>query len=133
MRFYVASRFCFKNMVRVIQDKIRERGHKVSDWTHHKEIRPFDANSYLAMEYAIEDINSARECDIFILLSDGQRYGQGTGMHVELGAAIASFLDYNRPQIYVIGNHTQRSMFYYHPAVKRRDSLEEVLKEVEKH
>ena len=52
----------------------------------------------------------------------------GTGMYVELGAAIASYLERGKPEIFVIGPHNSRSMFYFHPAVQRVDNLEGVLR-----
>jgi len=66
--------------------------------------------------------------DVFCLLSDEA----GTGMHTELGAAISHYLDHGRPRIYVIGEHTARSMFYFHPAVQRLENKKQFLAEVQR-
>ena len=105
-----------------------EKGHEITaDWTSHKTIKPYEDNQEIAQEYSIEDIDGVRGSDIFILISDQA----GTGMHTELGAAIISNLDKGKPKIYVIGDYTSRSMFYFHPSVNRRKSIKEVLDELE--
>lgn len=68
-----------------------------------------------------------RECDVFILLSDGPA---GTGRYVELGAAIQSQPESQKPLIYVVGERNMDSIFYFHPTVKRRGTIEEVLEEI---
>ncbi len=67
-----------------------------------------------------------RNSDVFILLSDDA----GTGMYAELGAAILLNLEHGRPQIYIVGKDNARSMFYFHPAVKRRNSIDDVFDEI---
>ncbi|MBI5806226.1 hypothetical protein HZA73_09285 [candidate division TA06 bacterium] len=55
-----------------------------------------------------------RNCDVFIILSMPV---DGRAKYVELGAAISSFLEKGQPLIYVLGEKTDQSVFYYHPAV----------------
>lgn len=50
----------------------------------------------------------------------------------ELGVAIASHLKHGKPKIYVIGDHTARLMFYFHPSVSHRRTMDEVLGELER-
>lgn len=122
MKFYIASRFGNKEEVRKIIEFLRERGHDVSmDWTVHESIKPFEKNMERAKRYAIEDIDGVRDCDVFILISDEA----GTGMYIELGVAIA--LD---KRIFVVGEHTERTIFYFHPKIQRRDSIEDVFREL---
>ena len=52
-------------------------------------------------------------------------------MHVELGVAILSNELFGRPKVYVVGEHFNNSVFYFHPCVNRRKSFEEVLEEIE--
>jgi len=130
MKFYIAARFALKDLVREIYRKIQERGHEViGDWTVHKETKPYDQNLELAREYAIEDIDSARNCDCLVLVSDSA----GTGMYAELGVAISSYLERGKPMIYVIGDNRARSMFFFHPSVNRKFSIiEEILDDVDR-
>lgn len=127
MKFYIAAKFQLKEKVREIYTRLQEEGHEITaDWTLHKSIKPYEDNPDIAQEYAIEDINAAQSCDVFVILSEEA----GTGMYVELGAAISSNLKQGKPKIYIIGNHNTRSMFYFHPSVNRRNNLEEVLQEI---
>ena len=127
MKFYIASRFDKKPEVLELHKYLREKGHEIlADWTGHKFVKPYDKNEELAGEYAANDINGAKDCDVFVVLSDDG----GTGMYVELGAAIASNLLRGKPKIYVIGEHPSRSMFYYHPSVTRKNNLGEALDDV---
>jgi len=124
---YIAARFAFKSEVERIARLFEKRGYTlISDWTKHKTIKPYENNPELAKQYAVEDIAAARNCDVFVLISDEA----GTGMYVELGAAISSALEIGKPKIYVIGEHLSRAMFYYHHLVERRRMIEEVLKEI---
>lgn len=120
IRFYIASRFNRRKEVRRLYSELRARGHAVAaDWTSHEPIKPYARHPKLARRYATDDTNGAAECDVFILLTDKA----GTGMYVELGVALASNLIRSRPRISVVGSHLSRSMFYYHPSVKRRRTI----------
>jgi len=124
---YVASRTAIKEDVKKIYSELKKIGYSSPyDWTNHKNIKPYSENSKLAEEYAIEDINGAKKSDLFIIITDEA----GTGMHTELGVAIGNYLEFNKPLIYAVGEHTNRSIFFFHPAVKRRTTIEEVLKEL---
>src|SRR3989344_106024 len=124
MKFYIAARFDKRDEVKELHKVIIETGHEiVGDWTGHQPIKPYDKNQDMAKEYSVDDINSAKDADVFIILSDEA----GTGMYVELGAAIASNLLIGKPKIYAVGEHNSRSMFYFHPSVERFSSVEDVL------
>ncbi len=124
---YVASRFALKEQVRKIYSQLEELGYSIShDWTQHKSIKPYLENQEYAEEYAIADIDGARKSDLFIILTDEN----GTGMHSELGAAIDHILEFGKPIIYAIGPHLNSSIFFFHPSVKRRKTIEEVIKEL---
>jgi hypothetical protein len=51
-------------------------------------------------------------------------------MYVELGAALALKETTGKPEVYVVGRMNHMSVFYLHPSVKARDTLEEVIKEL---
>ncbi len=127
MKWYIAARFDEKEKVREIHQLLAVYGHTItSDWTVHLPIKPYDHHERESREYSLADIDGVRESDIFVLLSDDA----GTGMYVELGTAIASHLTFGKPLIYVVGEHSSRSMFYFHPSVKRRKTIEDVLGEI---
>ncbi len=67
------------------------------------------------------------EAEVFIALTSAT---VGTGTHTELGVAIRQFQVTGKPQIFVIGDYTSRSMMYFHPAVNRRSDLAAVLAEI---
>ncbi|MDD5710711.1 MAG: hypothetical protein PHV43_01245 [Candidatus Colwellbacteria bacterium] len=128
MKFYIAARFGLKDEVRGIYKTLQEKGHEiVADWTEHKPIKPYEENKDLARDYSIEDVDAASNCDVFVLISSDA----GTGMYVELGAAISNNIKSGKPKIYVVGDNTDRAMFYFHPSVTRKDTFEEVLKDLD--
>lgn len=130
MKFYVAARFDMKEEVRDIYRKLEKKGHEIiADWTLHKPIQPYGEHKKLAKEYAIEDVNAVRDCDVFVLISNE---GGSTGTYVELGVAIESNIANGKPKIYVIGEFNSNVLFYFHPCVNRRDSVDEVLDDMER-
>jgi len=126
---YVASRFALKDEVKKIYSKLEKLGYSVSeDWTRFKSIKPYASNPGLSREYAIADIDGARNSDLFILITDAE----GTGMYAELGAAIGHNLEFGKPTIYVIGAHLSASFIFFHPSVKRRENIDKVITELNK-
>ncbi|MBS3172357.1 hypothetical protein J4438_02145 [Candidatus Woesearchaeota archaeon] len=127
MKFYIAAKFELKEQVREIYGILHNLGHEITlDWTTHLPIKPYGQNQEIAKKYTAEDIDGIRKADVFILLS---KDATGTGTFVELGSAILSNLNNGKPLVYVIGEDTT-SMFYFHPSVKRRKNLNEILKEL---
>jgi hypothetical protein len=64
------------------------------------------------------------DADVFVLLTSDQT---GSGSAGELGAAIASQMLSNKPQIYVVGQQMGNNCFYFHPTVNRVETIEDVL------
>ena len=127
MKAYVAARFDKKQEVLGLHQLLKQRGYEIAaDWTTHKSIKPYEQYKQLAGEYAVEESAATMNCDVFIILSSDA----GTGMYVELGAAIASCLLRDRPKIYVVGENNICSMFYFHPMVQRCDTAGEVLEKL---
>lgn len=126
---YVASRFDIKNEVRKIYSELKKLGYQIhGDWTGHQPIKPYEKYPELSREYSVEDLDFARKSDLFILISDEE----GTGMHTELGASIDHYLEFKKPIIYIIGKHLNTSMFFFHPVVRRRETIEQVVEELKK-
>lgn len=125
MEFYVASRFALKKQVKEIYKKLKEKGHKIIyDWTKDSLTRPYKKNSKEAMKIAEKSIYASQSCEVFVLISDKG----GTDMYGELGSAITS----KKPKIYVIGEHLDKSKFFFHPNVKRMKNIEDVIKDLTK-
>ena len=130
MKFYIAAFIEEKRRVQIIHQRLIDLGHSITvDWTDELGVsgKDRDTHSKRVEEVAVRDMNGVEECDIFILLSDPP---DGRAKYAELGAAIMSYLLRGRPAIYVLGDETHHSVFFYHPAVKRVRTLEEVLSDV---
>jgi len=128
MKFYVACKFEDKAWALEAYKLIEEKGHEITTkWTEHVPIKPYDKNPN-ASAYAIEDVIGVISADYFILKSS-KEYSGGKGLFVELGLAIASKLHKGKPEVYIIGDDMGKAIFYFHPVVKRRETLEEVLEE----
>ncbi len=128
MKIYVAGRMSERDEVKRIYALLKKSGHEISvDWTWHKNIKPYDKNSKVARDYSIEDMDGVIDCDIFILLTSES---PGSGSAGELGAAILSQIKLGKPKIYVVGQYMGNNFFYFHPTVVRRNTIDEVLKEL---
>lgn len=104
-----------------IYRKLREKGHEISyDWTKLNIQRPFSLSD---QKYSQKIIRAIEDSDVFILISDSG----GTDMYGELVAAIKSNELNGMSQPYVIGDYLNNSIFFFHPVVKRRVTIEEVL------
>jgi len=128
MKFYIAARFAQKAKVRKLYKVLKCKGHSITtDWTLHKNLKPYDENGEIAKEYAIEDMNGVINSDVFIFITSEIT---GSGSAGELGAAILSQVKLGKPKIYVVGKHMGNNLFYFHPAVVRRNSIAKVLQEI---
>ena len=126
-KIYISARFNKKEDVIKLGDLLTNRGFEViSNWVSHKSIKPYEKNQDLAKQYSIEDINNSAQCDYFILLTSDA----GTGMYVEIGAAIQHNIEFGKPVIYVVGNNINRSMFYFHPTVNRLKNIEDLIAKI---
>ena len=124
MRIYVASRFSDKKRVNEIFRKLEKKGHEIShDWTKHHPIKPYSKNAEKSRIYSMQDIDGILNSDVFILLTDES----GTGMYIELGAAIILKMMHHKPDIYVVGKHRKEQLFFFHPTVKTFETIEEVI------
>jgi hypothetical protein len=129
MKIYIASRFDKKDAIQNLQKVLSDNGHTISaDWTRHKRIKPYEENRDLAKEFSMEYMEGVKNSDIFILITDDA----GKGMYTELGAAIMLNTLFGKPEIYVIGEHISNTIFFFHPAVKRLGSVQEIVAELSK-
>lgn len=128
MKIYVASRFQDKEKVKDIYKKLKSEGHQISgDWTGHTHTKPYTKNQKLSKKYSIEDINSVINCDVFVLLTNQE---PGIGSTTELGGALALYVKNKRPKVYIVGDNLDGNMFYFHPAINSRKTVEEIIREL---
>lgn len=122
MKFYIASRTSEIGRVKTMINTLEKMGNVCThDWTSVENAnlsRPYGQHLDIVRDYARKDIEGAREAEVFIILGDKS----GTGMYVELGAALAG-----NSKVYAIGEHSDMTIFHFHPAVKQVDSFDEVL------
>jgi hypothetical protein len=131
MRVYVAATISDRENVRHLYRCLTELGHTVTvDWTHSAPIPILERerNASYCQKVAVEDFAGVMNCDVFILLADP---AEGRGKYVELGAAMGSAAKTGSPTIFVLGQEVNQSIFYYHPLIKRRTSLETLLAELQ--
>jgi hypothetical protein len=128
MKVYVSAKFNDKERVQSVYALLKQAGHTIThEWIHNKPSYPFSDDPAFTAQCAAEDIEGVRRADVFILLSNAE---PSMGASAELGAAIALFLNFKKPYIYVIGPHFDSNFCFYHPAVVRKDSVEDVLAEM---
>lgn len=125
MKIYVSAKFSDKERVKSVYEQLKALGHTIThEWVHNKPSFPFDLDPVFTSKCATEDFDGVLAADAFILLSNAE---QSMGASGELGAAIGSFLTFGKPEIYVVGPHFNTNFCFYHPAVTRLDSVEDVL------
>jgi hypothetical protein len=132
MKFYIAASFFKKDLVKDVFKLLKKSNHTVTvDWTKHSGVKlPLrDHKKKLVTKYATRDEKGVNDADVFVLLSEPSA---GRAMYVELGIAISNYEQNRKPLVYVVGKRTNQSIFYYHPAVKRKNSMHEVLEEIKK-
>ena len=127
MKIYVAGKFEKKDLILNIYKTLSEMGHSVSyDWTTHKNIKPYIENKNMAEKYAMNEVNGIIDSDIFIYLSDDK----GHTLHMEFGAALMAAKINGNPIIYAVGEFNSKSPWFFNNLIKRRDTVEGVLKEI---
>lgn len=126
MKVYVAADFERKEEVRQIHERLKQMGYDISfDWTTHKPISPFSQNKEMAIQYSTEDLEGARNSDIFIML-----HGNGKTKFIEFGIVLERHKKEGKPVIYVVG-HPDQNMVYSQTYVRIRDNIENVYHELE--
>jgi hypothetical protein len=129
MKIYVAGKFEKKEVILDIYKKIQSMGHSVAyDWTTHKNIKPYAQNSQIASCYSSNEIAGISDCDVFIYLSDDK----GHTLHMEFGAAMALAKKTGKPLIFAVGEHNDKSPWFFNTLVRRMNSADEVLEELRK-
>ena len=129
MKIYVAGKFEKKDLIHDVYRRIEELGHEVSyDWTIHKPIKPYSQNVETATQYSSNELEGITKCDVFIYLTDEK----GTTLLMEFGAALILAKTRGNPLVYAVGEFNDKSPWFFNSLVKRKNSIDEVIKELSK-
>jgi hypothetical protein len=126
MKWYFASRVRHKEKMILISRFLDEKGEKlVSNWIYEASLKPYHKNIESVQRMASQVISSIMSTDIFVLVSDPE----GTDMFIELGACLARISTSSKiPRIYIIGEHSKRSLMQLHPSINHLKNMKEVFK-----
>ncbi|MCQ6564302.1 nucleoside 2-deoxyribosyltransferase [Bacillus mycoides] len=101
MKFYIASGFQNKHLVRFVSSQLKEVGWQHTyDWTKNERA----TNREQLQKIGEEEQEAIREADIFLLILEG-----GNGSHTELGMAIAL-----EKKIYIYHKGNELQTTFYH-------------------
>jgi len=126
MKWYFSSRTRHKDTIKSIGELLNKYNHKMNfNWTLLNKLTPYYKNEHLCEEIANKISSAIKDSDVFVLISDKE----GTDMFIELGIAIKSFLQNNKPKIYIVGKYNKRSLMHFHPSINHVFSLKEVFNE----
>jgi nucleoside 2-deoxyribosyltransferase-like protein len=136
MKIFVSGQINDLHNVRTVQQAFIKSGHTIThDWTSNETgakmlETPQDKlrNREEASNRASKDIRGVINCDAYVICTDNADCGKG--MYVELGAALALAKTKGSPQIFLVGKMNHMSVFYFHPLVRRVDTIESVIKEL---
>lgn len=132
MKFFISGQIDDVLNIKEIMKTVKDAGHEIThDWTTTDTFLggPEEKlnNPEESQLRAKKDIDGVLNCDVYVLSSNNIKTGKG--MYVELGAAIALNEITDKPKIYVIGKLNHLSLFYLHPNVAIKNSIQEVLKD----
>src|ERR1035437_6827837 len=128
MKFYIASSILNKEGIKELHEVVKQYKHEiVGDWTNDEPVLRDDNYFSEKQKRAIRDLDAVVNCDVFVILSEPT---EGKAKYSELGIALASFINKKSPEIFVVGDNTTTSLFFFHPFVKRRKNILQVLKEL---
>jgi len=75
-----------------------------------------------ARTYAENEIKAILDSDVFVYLT----HERGTTLHMKFGAALGKCQSGGDIKIYAVGEHNNRSPWYFNPMVKRVATIDEV-------
>lgn len=134
MKFFISGQIKDTEAIQHQMRQVNEAGHEIThDWTssdvlldtREAKLADLDESGIRAEK----DIQGVVDSDVYVLSSDNEKVGKG--MYVELGAALALHQLNGKPLVYIVGEMNHMSVFYLHPAVKHRDSIQEVINEID--
>ncbi|CAG9612790.1 hypothetical protein BACCIP111899_01968 [Bacillus rhizoplanae] len=101
MKFYIASTFTNKPLVRFVADKLKQAGWiHTYDWTKNEKA----TNRLQLRDIGQAEKQAVQDADVFLLLLDG-----GKGSHTEFGMALAS-----DKKVYLYSENSSLDTTFYH-------------------
>ncbi|HSX42502.1 MAG TPA: hypothetical protein VLF59_00265 [Candidatus Saccharimonadales bacterium] len=137
MKIFVSGQIQDVEAVHDIQQKLIRAGHSIThDWTQNETgnntMLASDADKLKDIDETARraklDIQGVIACDAFVLCTDNQHVGKG--MYAELGAALALAVSRGTPRVYVVGAQRHMSVFYFHPLAVHKETIDEVIEEL---
>ena len=114
--------------VQAVQAAVVAAGHELTlDWSRGPDVSLADnygREPSVSAEIATADLDALFVADAVLVVASERN---GRGMFVELGAALARAHRGELAHVVVIGPIRHESVFYYHPAVQRRSTVDEWL------
>lgn len=126
VRIYVAAPLAAVALVESVHRQLLEAGHELTlDWTRDMSmVAQFASQPVRSAHMASGMIRGIQAADAVLVLATEH---DGRGMFVELGAALAEAERGSLDHIAVIGTILRESVFYFHPLVRRCETLQEWL------
>jgi len=127
MKFYIAGKFEEVEQIHQLYERVRSAGHEIAyDWTTHIKSKPYVEHVDRIRSYAENELEAILDSDVFVYLT----HERGTTLHMEYGAALAKKKLGGTIEIYAVGEHNDRSPWYFNPLVKRVDTVEEAFSDL---
>lgn len=123
MKWYFASRVKHQQKILEVSRFLETIGETVvSDWIYKGSLKPYIDHLSEVRDFSEEVLRSILATDIFVLVSDPD----GTDMFVELGICLANKTLTSKVRIYIVGEHSKRSIMQLHPSITHVKDLKEV-------
>lgn len=130
MKVFVSAQLNDAPCARRLYRRLIESGHTIThDWTMTDSIRgSYRNHSMEARRRAALDIDGVLAAEAYVILTDNHDCGKG--MYVELGAALAETSRGKLRHVAIVGRKNHESIFYYHPALRHFENIEDYLKDL---
>ncbi len=127
MKWYFASRVRHTESLIKLADVLESHGEVLAGkWIYGKSLKPYHENVAEVQKTGLENTQAILDSDVFVMISDPE----GTDMFVELGIALGANTSGNGvPRIYIIGEHSKRSLMQLHPAIIHCDTFNQVFEQ----
>ena len=124
MKWYFASRIRHQPKIVEVSKYLEGRGETImSTWIHAGSLKPYAENLDKVQPFTKEVVNQLLETEIFTMISDPE----GTDMFIELGICLAQKSLGKNVRLYIIGNHSKRSLMQLHPDINHVENIKELL------
>ena len=128
MKVYVAGPLTDTDGVRAVQAAVVAAGHQLThDWTREPDVTlaaDYASDTDRSAKIAADDLDAVLTADAVLVVASQH---EGRGMFVELGAALSRARRGDLDHVVVVGPVRHESVFYYHSAVRRVDTIEDWL------